>query len=51
MIVIGLILLLVGLVAGIHVLFIVGLVLLVVGLALGLFGYAGHTVGGRAHWW
>lgn len=51
MFLIGLLLLVVGLVAGIHILFILGLALLIIGLVLGLVGYAGHPVAGRNHWW
>lgn len=51
MILLGLILLIVGLVAGLHVLFVVGAVLLVVGIILACVGYGGHPVGGRSHWW
>lgn len=50
MVVLGVILLVVGLLVGIHLLFVLGLVLLVIGLILGLVGYAGHPVGGRPHW-
>lgn len=51
MIILGLILLIVGLVAAIHVLFIVGVVLLAIGLCLLLFACSGHLVGGRHYWW
>ena len=52
MIVLGLILLIVGLVAAIHILFVIGIVLLAIGLVLALLGSGlGHPVGGRPHWW
>lgn len=51
MIFIGIILLVVGFVAAIHILWILGLVVLVIGLALLLLGSAGRTVGGRRHYY
>ena len=51
MIVLGLILLLLGFIAGIYILWIAGVILLVVGLVLLLAGRSGRTVGGRSHWW
>lgn len=51
MVILGIILLLVGFLLGINLLWVIGIVLLVVGLALALVGYAGHPVGGRAHYW
>lgn len=51
MLVLGLILLLIGLVAGIHILYVVGGILLVIGLILLLLGTAGNGVGGRTWWW
>lgn len=51
MIVLGLVLLLVGFLLGIHLLWIIGLVLLLVGAVLWIAGTTGHAVGGRAHWW
>jgi hypothetical protein len=50
-ILLGLILLVVGLVAAIHILFVIGIVLLIIGLILFCVGYAGHPVAGRNHWW
>ncbi|MFJ4963857.1 hypothetical protein EES43_28515 [Streptomyces sp. ADI96-02] len=51
MIVLGVILLVIGLLAGISVLWTIGVVLLVVGAALWLLGTIGHAVGGRRHYW
>jgi hypothetical protein len=51
MITLGLILLLIGLIAGIGILWTIGLVLLIVGLVLMLLGRSGRSVGGRAHYW
>jgi Family of unknown function (DUF6131) len=50
MIVLGVLLLLVGFLLGIHLLWIIGLVLLLVGAVLWIAGSAGHAVGGRSHW-
>ncbi|MFM9369958.1 DUF6131 family protein [Streptomyces sp. Da 82-17] len=51
MIVLGLILLAIGLIAGISILTTIGVVLVVVGAALWLLGSIGHAVGGRPHYW
>lgn len=51
MFLLGLILLLVGFVLGIHILWIVGLVLLLIGVALFAAGSLDRPVGGRRHWW
>jgi len=51
MIFIGVVLLIVGLIAGIHVLFIAGLVLALIGCALLVAGSTGYMVGGRRHWY
>lgn len=51
MITVGLILMLIGLVAGIALLWSVGIVLALVGLVLLVLGRAGHAVGGRHHYW
>jgi hypothetical protein len=50
MIILGLILLIVGFVVGIHILWIVGGLLLLVGLILFLFYRGGHALGGRNYW-
>ncbi len=51
MIILGLILLLIGLVAGIGILSTVGIVLIVIGLVLMVLGRSGRKIGGRAHYW
>ncbi|WP_199814600.1 DUF6131 family protein [Streptomyces sp. NRRL WC-3549] len=51
MIIVGLILLVIGLVAGIGVLWTIGIILLAVGAALWLLGALGHAIGGRRHYW
>lgn len=50
MIVLGIILLIIGFIAAVHILWIIGIVLLVVGLALALMGAMGRAVGGRRHY-
>ena len=47
----GVVLLIIGFVAGIPILWTIGLVVLVVGVVLFLVGSAGHAVGGRRHYW
>jgi Family of unknown function (DUF6131) len=51
MIILGLILLIIGIVAGIGILWTIGVILLVVGLILALFGAIGRGIGGRRHYW
>jgi len=51
MIILGLILLIIGFVAGITILWTIGVILLIVGLTLALFGAIGRGIGGRRHYW
>jgi hypothetical protein len=51
MIILGLILLIIGIVAGISILWTIGVILLFVGLILALLGAVGRGVGGRRHYW
>ncbi|WP_185923682.1 DUF6131 family protein [Streptomyces sp. WAC05374] len=51
MIILGLILLIIGAVAGISILWTIGLILLVIGAVLWVLGAVGHSVGGRRHYW
>ncbi|HEY4993634.1 MAG TPA: DUF6131 family protein [Nakamurella sp.] len=51
MMVFGVVLLIIGFVAGIPILWTIGLVVLVVGVVLFLLGSAGRAVGGRRHYW
>lgn len=51
MIVLGVILLIVGYVAGIAILWTIGIVLVVIGIILWILGSVGHAVGGRRHYW
>ena len=51
MITLGLILLVIGLLAGIPVLTTLGVIVVVIGLVLLLLGSMGRAVGGRRHYW
>ncbi len=51
MIILGIILLLIGLFAGIPILWTIGIILLVIGVVLAILGAIGTKVGGRAHWY
>ncbi|GGP44723.1 MULTISPECIES: DUF6131 family protein [Streptomyces] len=51
MIILGLILLIIGLIAGIGVLWTIGIILVAVGAVLWVLGAVGHAVGGRRHYW
>ncbi len=51
MIIIGLILLLIGFVAGIALLWSIGIIVLLIGLVLWVLGSIGHAVGGRRHYY
>jgi hypothetical protein len=51
MIVLGIVLLLIGWLAGIPILTTLGVILLVIGAVLFLLGRTGRPVGGRAHYW
>lgn len=51
MIILGVILLVVGLVAGIGILWTIGVILVAVGALLWILGAVGREVGGRRHYW
>ena len=50
MIVFGILLLIIGFVAGISILWTIGIVVVIIGVVLALLGSAGHAVGGRRHY-
>jgi hypothetical protein len=50
-IVLGIILMIIGFIAGIAPLWTIGLILLIVGVVLSLLGTAGRPVGGRKYWY
>jgi len=51
MIVLGIILLVIGYVAGFAILWTIGIILVVIGIILWILGSVGHKVGGRRHYW
>lgn len=51
MIILGIILLVIGLLAGIPILTTIGIILAVIGVVLVVLGATGRAVGGRAHYW
>ncbi|GAA1936400.1 DUF6131 family protein [Streptomyces durmitorensis] len=51
MIALGVILLVIGLVAGISILWTIGVILVVIGAVFWILGSVGHAVGGRKHYW
>ncbi|OEJ23705.1 hypothetical protein AR457_03535 [Streptomyces agglomeratus] len=51
MIVLGIILLIIGFVAGISILWTIGIILVAIGAVLWILGSMGRAVGGRRHYW
>ncbi|WP_405914624.1 DUF6131 family protein [Streptomyces sp. NBC_00728] len=51
MIILGALLLVVGLVAGIGILWTIGVILVAIGIVLRVLGAMGREVGGRRHYW
>ena len=51
MIVFGVILMIIGFIAGIAILWTVGLIVAVVGVIFAVSGRAGRQIGGRSHWY
>jgi hypothetical protein len=51
MIVLGVILMIIGFIAGIAILWTIGIILAVIGVVLALMGSAGRAVGGRRHYY
>ncbi|WP_167382901.1 DUF6131 family protein [Streptomyces mangrovisoli] len=51
MIILGVILLVIGLVAGIGILWTIGIILVAIGALLWIMGAIGRGVGGRQHYW
>ena len=50
-IILGLILLIIGAIAGISILYTIGIILILVGAVLWILGATGRAVGGRKHYW
>jgi fatty acid desaturase len=51
LIALGIILLIVGFVAGIAILWTIGVIVVVIGVIFALLGFAGREIGGRKHWY
>jgi len=51
MILLGIILLVIGFIAAVHILWILGIVVLLVGAGLALLGATGRAIGGRKHYY
>jgi len=51
MIILGVVLLLIGILAGIPILYTIGIILLVIGAILFILGSMGRPVGGRRYWY
>ncbi|WP_375474638.1 hypothetical protein [uncultured Jatrophihabitans sp.] len=51
MIVLGVILLIIGFIAAVHIIWILGIIAVVIGAGLAILGFVGREVGGRKHWY
>ncbi|MFE0631687.1 DUF6131 family protein [Streptomyces sp. NPDC058864] len=51
MLILGIILLIIGFLAGLSILWTIGIILVVIGLVLWVLGAVGHGIGGRRHYW
>lgn len=51
MIVLGVVLLIIGFVAAVHIIWILGILALVVGAVLAIAGFTNHEIAGRRHWY
>ncbi|MFE5028742.1 DUF6131 family protein [Streptomyces sp. NPDC056656] len=49
--ILGVILLIIGLLAGVSILWTIGGILVIIGVVLWILGSVGHAVGGRRHYW
>ena len=49
MIVLGIVLLIIGFVAAVHIIWILGIIAVVIGAVFAIAGFAGHEIGGRKH--
>ena len=50
MIILGVVLLIIGFVAAVHIIWILGIIALVIGAVLAIAGFAGREIGGRKHY-
>lgn len=51
MILLGVILLIIGFVAAVHIIWILGIIAVVVGAILAIAGFTDHEIAGRRHWY
>jgi len=51
MIVLGIVLLIIGFIAGIGIIWMLGIIAVVIGAVLAITGHAGHQLAGRSHWY
>jgi uncharacterized membrane protein HdeD (DUF308 family) len=51
MIILGVILLIIGVIAAVHIIWILGIIALIVGACLAISGAVGRELGGRKHWY
>lgn len=49
MLVLGVILLIIGFIAAVHIIWILGIIAVVIGAAVAIAGFLGHEIGGRKH--
>lgn len=51
MIVLGIVLLIIGFIAALHIIWILGIIALVVGAVAAIAGFTDHAIAGRKHWY
>jgi uncharacterized membrane protein HdeD (DUF308 family) len=51
MIILGVLLLIIGVIAAVHILWVLGIIALIVGAVVAISGAAGRELGGRRHWY
>jgi hypothetical protein len=51
MIVLGVVLLIIGFIAGLSIVWVLGVIVLLIGAVLAISGHRGHQLGGRSHWY
>lgn len=51
MIILGVVLLIIGFVAGLSIIWTLGVIALIIGIVLAITGRSGHKLAGRSHWY
>lgn len=51
MILLGILLLIIGAIAGLSIVWVLGVVIVVVGVVFAIAGHSGHQLAGRSHWY